>query len=39
MHAAEEKTAQGEKEAIEALEQLKQDPAWAQVEEALKDEL
>ena len=31
--------AQGEKEAIEALEQLKQDPAWAQVEEALKDEL
>ena len=31
--------AQGEKEAIEALEQLKEDPAWAQVEEALKDEL
>ena len=31
--------AQGEKEAIEALAQLKEDPAWAQVEEALKDEL
>ena len=30
-----EAASQGNKDAIEALEQLSQDPAWAQVEEAL----